>query len=105
MGSFDQATGLDDAVDQLLLAVWIAADMVRLRRVAGNRLAAGEAAFLELRDCSAGDRERQDAALPRAGVVGGGLYPGIAGPGFHVSLLRLMSPFHDMQFGDRKLGR
>src|ERR1035438_5486250 len=75
--------------------------MVRLRRVAGNRLAAGEAAFLELRDCSAGDRERQDAALPRAGVVGGGLYPGIAGPGFHVSLLRLMSPFHDMQFGDR----
>src|ERR1035438_9508259 len=101
MGSFDQATGLDDAVDQLLLADWIAADMVRLRRVAGNRLAAGEAAAVMLRDCSARNREREDAALPGTGTAGGGLYPGIARAGFHVSLLRLMRPFLDMQFGER----
>ena len=77
-------------LDQLLLAVWPAAGVVRLRRGAGNRLAAGEAAVVELRDCSAGDRERQDAAFPCPRTAGGGLYPGIARAGFHVPLLMLM---------------
>src|SRR5665213_1064135 len=101
MGSFDQATGLDDAVDQLLLAVWPPANMVRFRRVAGNRLAAGQAASFELRDCSARNSQRQDAALPGTGTAGGGLYPGIARAGVHVSLLMLMMPFLNLQFGDR----
>src|ERR1035437_4142368 len=101
MGRLHQATRLDDAVDQLLLADWPPADMVRFRRGGGNRLAAGEAAFFKLRDCSAGDRERQDAALPSAGTAGGGLYSGVARTGFHVPFLMLMRPFLDLQFGDR----
>src|ERR1035438_4121778 len=93
MGSLHQAARLDDAVDQLLLADWPPAHMVRFRRVAGNRLAAGEAAFLKLRDCSAGNRKRQDAALPGTGAAGGGLYSGVARTGFHIPLLMLMMAF------------
>src|ERR1035438_3451185 len=101
MGGIHQATGPDDAVDQLLLAVRFAADVVRFRRSRRDWLAAREAAVLELCDCSARNRQRQDAALSGAGVAGGGLHFGFAGAGFHLPLLMLMRPFLDMQFGDR----
>src|ERR1035437_9857169 len=101
MGSLHQAARPDDAVDQLLLAGWSPAHMVRFRRVAGDRLAAREAAVVKLRDCSAGDSERQDAALPCAGVAGGGFYAGIARTGFHFSFLRFMILFLNMQSGAR----
>src|ERR1039458_4107216 len=101
MGGGDQATRPDDAADQLLLADWPAAHMVWFRRAAGRRMAVREAAFLELRHCSYRNRQRQNAALPSAGTAGGGLYSGIARADLNVSLLRLMTPFLDMQIGDR----
>src|ERR1039458_6281746 len=101
MGRLHQATRPDDAVDQLLLAFWPAADVVRLGCGGGNRLAAGETAVVKLLDCSAGDRERQDAAFPCARTSGSGLHPGIACPCFHVPLLMLMTHVLDLQFGDR----
>src|ERR1039458_2349126 len=94
MGRLHQATRPDDAVDQLLLAFWPAADVVRLGCGGGNRLAAGETAVVKLLDCSAGDSERQDAALPCARTAGSGLYARIARTGFHVPLLMLRSEEH-----------
>src|ERR1700689_5396786 len=101
MGRFNQTTGLDDIADQLLLANWPAAHMVRFRRAAGNRLAAGEAASVELCNCFARNRKRKDATFPGAGAAGGSFHARIAGTRFHVSLLMHMMPLLDLQLGDR----
>src|SRR5664279_1979121 len=101
MGGLHQAARLDDSVDQLLLADWPAAGMVWFRRAARHRLAVGEAAPVELRHRSHRNRQCQNAALPGAGTAGGGLHPGIARADLNVPLLRLMTPFLDMQIGDR----
>ena len=61
--------------------------------LAGLGWLAAEAADAELRHRAGGNRQRQDAPVPRSRTDGGGVHAGGAGPGFHVPVLRSLWNF------------
>src|SRR5258708_5021278 len=102
----DEAIGAHDAALECVLSVWLEPWVVARRHPAKLDRLFGEADAVDGRDCHGRDRQRQTAAFPRAGTVGGRVCVECRGDDFDVSVLREergMFFWENPQFGDKMI--